>query len=882
MTRFPAFIVAVISVPIVIASFFLSPLFSPVEDQLTIMKYRVRGEIPADSDIVILTVDNDAIKTLGWPVRRNFQALMVHALADLKPKAIGLEILFEDQKIGYDEFSEYDTLLAMMTRQAGNVVVAAYFEGVGPGVTDSTSSARAVPVYPRLHGAFPGGRGLHLPFPAVLSSAAGVGHVNFGGDDGSALPPIIGTPFGTVPAFALDVFRVATGTSRNDVWLKDDILLLDRNGRERHIPISSSGNVPLYFPGSLKSFAHYSFLDVLRSYDAARHGGTEVVPVESFQGKIVLVGIVAEGRSEFRSTPIEPRTPTIVIHATFLDNALLNRFPLVASWIWVILLIAGAACLSSYVVLVQARPVNIIIATLIPVFIIGGSIGVFALGRIVIPVVGMIVASILASTASLVVRWRSEGKQVETLSAEKEEILTRLHDREAKVASLERELLSKQQQPTRTRSEELLEEIRRYKAEIHDLTTQANDMEEFEAVPEAGDHVDNFEGIIHSTTGVLKPVVDFVKKIASSEAPVLILGESGTGKELVARAIHAKSHRAGGAFIAVNCGALAESLLESELFGHEKGAFTGAVRDRMGRFELADKGTIFLDEIGEVSEAFQLKLLRVLQEGEFERVGGSKTIHVNVRVLAATNKDLREEVARKQFREDLYYRINVLAISLPPLRERNTDIEILVRHFLARESDPIAVSKGVMEILQSHTWPGNVRELESTMRRAVLLARADGRAMIVARDLPDTLAAALRGTVPVQDRVLELVRLRGFSRSAVSDAALELGGLNRGTVAEYLRGECLKIFVEDDFDKEGAVRHIALSNDDQLLGRVRKRLEEYLVNIAPAIDRSQPWEKSLATLKPKMKNLPQRYHECIEKAGEAYYRGRWKLDEDPG
>ena len=879
MTRSPALIAVVIGVPIVILVSLVSRLSTPVEDQLTAMNYELRGETPADSNIVILTIDNDAIKTLGWPVRRNFYALMIHALAELKPKAIGMEIMFEDQKLGYGEFAEYDTLLARMTHEAGTVVLPAYFDAIGPTMTDTTPLPHGVPVYPRLHGDFPTGVRLHLPFPALLASAAGIGHVNFSGDDGSALPPVVATKAGSVPAFALELFRVATGTSRNDVWWKDDIILLDHEGRERHIPVTSSGTVPLYFPGSLKSFTHYAFLDVLRSYDAARHGGREILPVESLQGKIVLVGVVAEGRSEFRSTPVGARTPTIVIHATFLDNALRNRFPIVASAFWSVLLIAAVTYLSCFMGLSLSRPMNIAAGVLIPVVVLGAGALVFLGEGLLLAEAGMIVGSIVGSTVSLVVRWRGEGKQVETLSAEKEEILTRLHDREAKVALLEQELLDMREQPTRTRSDELLDEIRKYKAEIHDLATQANDMEEF---PAAGgeDHIDNFEGIVHATTGVLKPVVDFVKKIASSEAPVLILGESGTGKELVARAIHARSRRATGPFVAVNCGALAEGLLESELFGHEKGAFTGAVRDKMGRFELADKGTIFLDEIGEVSEAFQLKLLRVLQAGEFERVGGTKTMKVDVRVVAATNKDLREEVARKRFREDLYYRINVLTISLPPLRERSTDIEILVRHVLAREGGAITVSKGVMEILQSHTWPGNVRELEGTLRRAVLLARADDRTMIVARDLPDDLASALRGTVPVADRVMELVRLRGFSRSAVSDAALELGGLNRGTVAEYLRGEFLKIFVEAEFDKERTVQHVALSNDDQILARVRKRLEEYLANIVPAVDRSQPWEKSLASLKPKMKNLPQRYHECVEKAGEAYYRGRWKPEDD--
>ncbi len=880
MTRSQAFVSALISLPILLLALVASSLFSPVEDQLTIMKYRIRGEIRADTNIVILTIDNDAVKTLGWPVRRNFEALMVHALSELKPAAIGFEILFEEQKAGFGGFPEYDTLLTTTVRQAGNVVLASYFEAVGPGVRDTSSATIGAPVYPRLHGTLQSGSGLHLPFPGLLSAAGGIGHVNFGGNDGFAIPPAIEGIVGTVPSLALEIYRVAVGASRDDVWWKDGIVLLDRDGRERRIPVGASGIVPLYFPGGLNSFTHYSFLDVLRSYDAARHGGREIVPVNALRGKIVLIAIVAEGRSEFRATPMGPRTPTVVIHATFLDNALQERFPADLPRLWKLVLIAAAAFFSAWAVLVYPRPTNLVLAILIPVAVVGGSVAAFILGRVLLPVTGAVLAGAFALVVALIVRWRSEGKRVESLSAEKELILTRLHDREAKVALLERELLERQQQPTKVRTEELMDEIRRYKAEIHDLTTQAQDMEEFDAAVVESDGAEDFEGIIHAKSGTVKPVIEFVRKIATSEAPVLILGESGTGKELVARAIHARSKRSAGPFVAVNCGALAETLLESELFGHEKGAFTGAVREKMGRFELADKGTIFLDEIGEVSEAFQLKLLRVLQEGDFERVGGTKTVRVDVRVLAATNKDLRDEVARKRFREDLYYRINVLTISLPPLRERDTDIELLVHHFLSREGAGIKVSKGVMEILHSHSWPGNVRELESTVRRAVLLARADNRSMIIARDLPENLASALRGTVPVQDRVLELVRLRGFSRSAVSEAALELGGLNRGTVAEYLRGECLKIFTEDEFDRAGAVKHIALSNDEQILARVRKRLEEYLANISAAVDRTQPWEKSLTSLRPKMKNLPQRYHEYVERAGEAYYRGRWSLDDE--
>jgi Nif-specific regulatory protein len=214
--------------------------------------------------------------------------------------------------------------------------------------------------------------------------------------------------------------------------------------------------------------------------------------------------------------------------------------------------------------------------------------------------------------------------------------------------------------------------------------------------------------------------------VAKSRSPVLLRGESGTGKELFARAIHEQSTVASGPFIKVNCAALPESVLESELFGHEKGAFTGAVSARKGRFELADGGTLFLDEIGEMSPAFQAKLLRVLQESEFERVGGSRTIKVNVRLVTATNKNLEEAVVKKEFRADLYYRINVVALMLPPLRERKRDIPLLAQEFLNRfnaENDrSITFAPGALDALSHCCFPGNVRELENCVRRTATLA----------------------------------------------------------------------------------------------------------------------------------------------------------------
>ncbi len=236
-------------------------------------------------------------------------------------------------------------------------------------------------------------------------------------------------------------------------------------------------------------------------------------------------------------------------------------------------------------------------------------------------------------------------------------------------------------------------------------------------------HVDNIIGESEAVANVLR----MIERVAPTRATVLITGESGTGKELVAKAIHFRSTRATGPYIRVNCAALAETLLESELFGHERGAFTGAHRTHRGKFEEADGGTIFLDEIGETSNNFQTKLLRVLQEGVISRVGSNDNIKVDVRVLAATNRNLQERVKEGHFREDLFFRLNVVPVHLPPLRERQADIPLLATHFVKSAAEENGVpmkelSPGAMEALCSYPWPGNVRELENMIERAVILA----------------------------------------------------------------------------------------------------------------------------------------------------------------
>lgn len=232
---------------------------------------------------------------------------------------------------------------------------------------------------------------------------------------------------------------------------------------------------------------------------------------------------------------------------------------------------------------------------------------------------------------------------------------------------------------------------------------------------------DNFIGKNHK----LNEVFDLVREVAPTKSTVLIEGETGTGKELIAKSIHHNSPRSSEPLIKLNCAALSDSLLESELFGHVKGSFTGAMTDRSGRFELANRGTLFLDEVGELSQQTQVKLLRALQEGEFERVGGTKTIKVDVRIIAATNKNLKDEVAKGNFREDLYYRLKVVPITLPPLRERKNDIPLLINHFMGKFNEEMNktvtnISPAAMEVLMDYNYPGNVRELEHIIEHAII------------------------------------------------------------------------------------------------------------------------------------------------------------------
>ena len=340
-------------------------------------------------------------------------------------------------------------------------------------------------------------------------------------------------------------------------------------------------------------------------------------------------------------------------------------------------------------------------------------------------------------------------------------------------------------------------------------------LSEYIAAPDTAE--DPFAGVIGQDPGMQK-LFNMIRSVAASPATVLLEGESGTGKRVIAQAIHrADPKRRSHPFVEISCGALPETLLESELFGHVRGSFTGAIRDKQGRFELADGGTILLDEIDAFTPALQVKLLRVIQERLYERVGDTRTMRVDIRIIAATNRKLSELVKQGKFREDLYYRLNVIAMRLPALRERQSDLPLLIEHFIARSSKAMGktitgVTEAAKQVLLSYRWPGNIRELENVMERAVILAK---RAKLDADDLPEELRLHTDSTSPVDGTDDETVQAEEASQAQPGAVAL------KDAMRSPERDLILKVLAEVRWNRSEAAKRLGIHRST-LYHKIRK------------------------------------------------------------
>lgn len=612
---------------------------------------------------------------------------------------------------------------------------------------------------------------------------------------------------------------------------------------------SNSKLIKINFYNSWKNYQNYSLLEFFRMIEEndSRLG--------NFRNKIVLVGVSDPSIAKTISTGFDKELPGVALHAFALDNILTNRslnfrFSSYLAFVFLLLLILvilGKIKLQrSYEAMIYFFGFLVIAYIFLTLFFIELNYS-----AVIIPTVVYLMIEFGFNLSE------SKAKLLDTFN--ESEILRRaLSAKEEELAGLRNQLgsISDEKHSGLTSKIILLED------EISRLKKWKDDNEP-EIIPADREAITTFEGMVFQSD-IMQNLVEMIKKVSASEATVLILGESGSGKELVARAIHNLGKRKNKNFVAVNCAALPDSLLESELFGHVKGAFTNAIADRKGRFELADGGTIFLDEIGETSENFQAKLLRVIQFGEVQKVGATEIKQVNVRVIAATNKNLDERVKEKLFREDLYYRLNVLKLELPPLRERIEDIELLAHHFIRLEDSELKISKAVLDSLTKNDWKGNVRELESVIKRAAIFAKSEDRKIIQLNDLSDEYRKVDRSDL--EDLILESLRHKSFSHSSINETAKELGNINRTVVSENLRGMFFKKYVANSFAFDKTISELAQTNDYETFERLKAKAEIYIENLLKDLAKLKvkEFDSIKSAFASKYKNLPAKFHSYLD------------------
>lgn len=762
---------------------------------------KTRGEINPDTNIVIIHFSEDDIARIGpWPIKRNYYALLINQLTSLGVKKIGLEIFLSSRLVTQ---SIYDNLLMKEIEKSGRVVLSS----VAGGIVEQNGYFFT--------------DSLSYPSPKLLNENLLTGHINFIKDGRYAIPLKL---------------------KQNEIDENAFSLKLSGKKSEKKLLIVN-------FISSWQKIKKYSVLEF------AELVYNQSSKLKQFENKIVIIGISDPQIGSMIQTPFDDQMPGVALHAFALENIINSRdvngkfynlsaiiFLLIILLIIIYTSVSDKNIFSKY--LITTIVVLVVSFVLSAIFFWKISFAFFF-----IPFVALIITDI----SLYFFRGKEElkGALDETTA-----LRNLLYSKESELINLQKEIKDSGEE-----SSQLTEKINSLQSDIKKLKGSEEDRSEAEI--KISGRVENFYGIVYVSSSIAQ-VVELLKKAAPTDTTILITGESGTGKELVAKAIHLLSKRKDNNFISVNCAALQDSLLESELFGHERGSFTGAIADRQGRFELADGGTIFLDEIGETSENFQAKMLRVLQSGEIEKVGSTKAYKVDVRVVAATNKNLSQLVNEKKFREDLFYRLNVINIELLPLRERKEDINVLAKSFIESETASMQISKAALQALNDYNWKGNVRELESVIKRAVIFANSENRSMIQLTDLPKDIVKET--TFGFEDLVLESLRGKKFSHSSIVDTAKELGNVNRTMVSENLRGLILKALVENEFNTEKTVLLISGTEDQDTNERVRSKLQTFLNNIENDLKKTE--KVDFVSLKKqfssKYKNLPVKFHSYLD------------------
>ena len=763
---------------------------------------KISGEQEPDSSIVIIHITSQDIEQLGpWPIKRSYYALLLNNLSSYQVKKIGLEVFLSAKFVSQ---AVYDNVLQKEIGRAKNVVLSSLAGSLEESdklfITDSLS----------------------FPSPKLINDQIPTGHINFIRNNGIEIPLQITNRLLKEKAFSLSLIDAENGYPKK---------------------------IKLNFVSHWNKFKNYSLVEF---FQLVQEKDLELLKLKN---KIVIVGISDPQLSSVFETTFDDQLPGVALHAFATDNLLNERYINDKYYQWSIYAFIALIILLLIFLKDETRLFNfytiIFSSSLLIFYILYRFLFIeLAISFIILPLAFTFIADIyftLIEKRNQLTGYYNESELFKKLLAEKEKELL----------SLQSDLKKSSHQNT----EKLLEKIEGLTEDIVKLKENENDQIAANVVKVMDEQ--NFSGLIFRSAE-MKNVVDLIMKAAPTDASILITGESGTGKELVAKAVHSLSKRKDKKFVAVNCAALTESLLESELFGHVKGAFTGAIIDKVGKFEAADKGTIFLDEIGETTENFQVKLLRVLQSGEFDKVGSVNTATTDVRVISATNKDLKLLIKERKFREDLFYRLNVININIPPLRERKEDIESIARYFCDSDEKKYQLSLAALKSLNDYDWPGNVRELESVIRRAKVFCESGYRSLIQLNDLPAEIVKSVK--LNFEDIVIESLRNKKFSHSSINETAKELGNVSRTLVAENFRGLSLKILVDNNFELTNTILAITKNDNQEILSRVKSKLDTWLLNIKKDVDqyRELSFDEIKTKLNSKYKNLPQKYHTYLD------------------
>jgi len=761
------------------------------------------GSDKTDTNIVIIRIDETTINSLqGWPLKRSFYALAFNYLRKLNARKIGLEVFLGNRT---SAISIYNRLLVDEINQNPNVILSALLNDLkfekGNYMSDSL-------VEPDLN---------------AENLKVNIGHINYLQDDGFYIPVRVLVKSKQVNSFSS---LIADKTKMQDNFIR------------------------LKISHSWRDYRSVEFVDFLKTFEQDER------KYKFMKNKIILIGVTDELIAKSVEGVFDYKIPGVGFHAIAVDNLLNNEF-LNTGYKNTIAIIFLLILLTFTIVNSGHRELYYDIFLSFGLILSGFVLYVFF--DIYLNYTVFILPALFIVAVSIIHFW-IQKKELLSETVNENKILNEIiRAKEIELTRFQEEISKKEIE----NQSELIQKIEKLKSEIEALQQSQQtktDEEEKTEIAEAK----IFQGIVYNS-GSIEKIVSLIKKVAPQDVTILILGESGTGKELIANAIHNLSKRKQEKFIAVNCAALTETLLESELFGHVRGAFTNAIIDKKGIFETANNGTVFLDEIGETSENFQSKLLRVLQSGEVQKVGSTETIYVNVRIIAATNKNLEELVKQKKFREDLYYRLNVIQVNSPALRERKEDIPFLAKYFAEKENKNLKISQYVIEQLMKYDWKGNIRELESVIKRAAIFAISESRDLIKLKDLPENVCNYKK--LDLDNLILNSLREKKFSHSSINETAAELGNINRAIVSEHLRGMFFRSYVKNDFDFSKAVVELAESEDETVLTKLSSKCETYISNIEKDVNKlnEENFDDVKTIFASKYKNLPSKYHEYLDK-----------------